>query len=95
MTDKKSKSNKPTDTVQKPYEVLEVRTSYGMTLNLGNYESFRADAGVTVKMNRPLQEGDDAELLKDEMYDYAWKTVKAELKEQVKAIRDNSKKQEE
>jgi len=55
-----------------------VKASYGLTLNLGNYESARADAGVTLPCY--VEEIDKA-------FEQAWKIAKEEIKNQTKGIK--------
>ena len=61
----------------------KVVVGYGMTLNLGNYESFRVDTQVTISvpLDRDLEKG------KKEAYAEGWRIVEEELKKQVVAIR--------
>lgn len=71
-----------------PFGLVEADVAYGMTLNLGDYESFRADAGAKMRMHRKLTEDENEEEMVNAMYDYAWGRVKKELKEQVRSIRE-------
>ena len=59
-------------------EPAYVKASYGLTLNLGNYESARCDAGVTLPTY--VEEIDDA-------FKRAWKIAQEEVQSQVKEIR--------
>lgn len=58
-----------------------VRASYGLTVNLGNYESARCDVSVTLPCYTEEIEGAFVE---------AWKIAKREIQEQVKSIRKNA-----
>lgn len=55
-----------------------VKASYGLTINLGNYESARADAGVTLPCY--VEEIQDA-------FKRAWDIAKEEIKSQTKGIK--------
>jgi hypothetical protein len=78
----------------KDFQVGKVICKYGMTLNLGNYESFRADAEMEVVANKQCKNEEEVEILKDEMYLYGWNAVKDELKKQVAAVRKANKLEE-
>jgi len=56
-----------------------VRASYGLTINLGNYESARCDAGVTLPAY-PEEVG--------EAFKQAWELAQEQVQEQVKEIKD-------
>lgn len=71
-----------------PFGLVEADVAYGMTMNLGDYESFRADAGAKMRMHRKLREDENEEGIVNAMYDYAWDRVKKELKKQVRSIRE-------
>jgi predicted proteasome-type protease len=60
----------------KPRTTSEVWVSVGLTVNLGNYESARFDAGMTV----PLE---DSETYEDG-FKKAWDTTFTEIEEQTK-----------
>lgn len=66
----------------KPREIKEVWVSCGFTLNTGNYESARIDAGVSI----PIAENDDS----DDAFKEGWDKVREELKAQVEVIRAKS-----
>ena len=71
-----------------PY-VTEVSVSYGVTLNMGDYESLRADARATVRVDgKPPRHAEEAELLREALFKHAWSTVQSELKEKVKEAKD-------
>jgi hypothetical protein len=74
--------------MEKTFDVVEAKVSYGMTLNIGNYESFRADAGCTVRArgNEVSEEEVDA------MFEEGWKYAKEQLKVQVKNVRESTDK---
>jgi hypothetical protein len=55
-----------------------VKAGYGLTINLGNYESARCDVGVTLPTY--VEEIPAA-------FEEAWKLAKAEIKEQTKDIK--------
>jgi len=63
----------------KSREIKEVWVSCGFTLNTGNYESARVDAGVSI----PIGADDNS----DEVFQEGWDKVQQELKVQVEAIR--------
>lgn len=89
---KSSKALKGTSKFEELMDVTKVACSYGMTLNLGNYESMRADATTTVEAKPPeTLSADDKELLKDSMFDKAWKECRKQLRIQVEAIRKENK----
>lgn len=55
-----------------------VRANYGLTINLGNYESARCDVSVTLPCYTEEIDGAFVE---------AWKLAKREIQDQVKSIR--------
>ena len=59
--------------------VKEIWVSTGLTLNLGNYESARMDAGVKVT----VEEGKDPQ----EAYKLGWNMVEAEISKQATDIK--------
>lgn len=59
-------------------EPAYVRANYGLTINLGNYESARCDVSVTLPC---YMEEIDAAFVE------AWKIAKREIQDQVKSIR--------
>ena len=65
--------------MSKPRGTKEVWVSVGLTLNLGNYESARLDAGMSI----PLEEGQDY----DTAFDKAWENVLKEIGEQAKELK--------
>jgi hypothetical protein len=91
MATKKTTKKEPKSTAPS-FEVEEVRVNYGMTLNIGNYESFRADAGCTIKATKKVTTKTEADKLRKEMYEAGWEVVKDELRKQVKAVRESSNK---
>lgn len=58
-------------------EPAYVKAGYGLTINLGNYESARCDVGVTL----PCYVEEVPEALKE-----AWKIAEEEIKKQKKAV---------
>lgn len=60
-------------------QVKEIRVNVGLTLNLGNYESARLDAGVTMD----IKEGDDPK----KVYEEAWKICEEEIQPQARDIK--------
>ena len=66
--------------MSKPRGTKEVWVSVGLTLNLGNYESARLDAGVSV----PLDDGD---LSYDDAFADAWSRTLAQISEQAKELK--------
>ncbi|MAF59644.1 hypothetical protein CL631_02225 [bacterium] len=63
----------------KPRKAKEVWVSVGLTLNLGNYESARLDAGMTV----PIEEGEEYE----DGFKKAWDATLAEIETQAKDLK--------
>lgn len=61
-------------------EPAYVRASYGLTINLGNYEFARCDVAVTL----PCAVEEMPEALKE-----AWKIAKREIREQTKDVKSN------
>ena len=59
-------------------EVATVSASYGLTINLGNYQSARCDAGVTLPTY--VEELSEA-------FTKAWELAEAKVQEQVAAIK--------
>jgi len=82
------------DTIAKTedFSVKEITVSEGMTLNLGNYESFRLDTTVTLSSNiRPTSE-QEANDLRTKMFREGWDIVEKELNTKVSKIRELSAK---
>ena len=78
----------------KHLKVTEVKVNYGMTLNLGNYESMRVDVSHTVSATVPdTFSEDEKEALKDVMQDRAIKESRKALRDEVKMIRETNKKE--
>lgn len=75
------------------FHVGSVTVKYGMTLNIGNFESFRADAEATIVCDKVCKSEEEREAIKVEMFDYGWEQVKEQLKRQVKAVREATKKE--
>ena len=65
--------------MSKPRGTKEVWVSVGLTLNLGNYESARLDAGMSV----PLEEGEDY----DNAFKKAWGKTLEEISAQAKDLK--------
>ena len=42
--------------LNKDYEVTEISTNIGFTVNLGNFESARVDQGMKIKLSRDFDE---------------------------------------
>ena len=63
-------------------KIEKITASYGMTINIGNYESIRIDAGATAD-----PQGEALEYV----YERVWKTIKEELDPKIKAIREKYK----
>ena len=63
----------------KPRGTKEIWVSCGITINIGNYESARIDAGISL----PIAEGEDT----NEVYQAGWAQVRQELKAQKEAIK--------
>lgn len=61
-------------------EPAYVRANYGLTINLGNYESARCDVSVTLPCY--VEEIPAA-------FDRAWEIAKAQIQTQVKSIKPN------
>ena len=85
------KSEKVVNKVAGPdFKTVEVYVGYGMTLNIGNYESFRVDAGITLRADRPPRDEADRKEMENAMYEYGWNAVKEQLKPQVLMVRKKS-----
>ena len=67
--------------MQKPRENTEIYVSVGMTINLGDYESARIDAGITVPIGPHGSE--------DKAFEHGWKRVLTQVRSKAKAIRKN------
>ena len=61
----------------------EINVSAKFTKNLGNYQSFTAEAGATLV----LEDGDDV----TKVYETAWDTVGEQVGEQLKMFEEESK----
>jgi hypothetical protein len=59
----------------------EIHVSTKFVKNLGNYQSFTAEAGITVE----IEPEDDVA----EVYAKAWETVKSEVSAQIKGLKNN------
>lgn len=68
--------------MHKPRGNAEVYVSVGMTINLGDYESARVDAGITVPI--------DAHESSKEAFDHGWSQVLTEVRDKAKAIKNKS-----
>ena len=68
--------------MQKPRENAEVYVSVGMTINLGDYESARIDAGITV----PVKEHGTSE----DAFEHGWKQVLTQVKSKARVIKKDS-----
>lgn len=77
--------------IDKPFSLHEFTESYGMTLNLKNFESIKINVSATVKMDRNLKEGENAEEIKNDMISEARKIAKDELIKEVIATREKQK----
>jgi len=69
--------------MSKDYDVKEVFVSVGLTINMGNYNSAKVDAGITLT----AKEGSSYE----ELYDAAWGIVQSEVREKALDIKSKSK----
>lgn len=70
--------------MQKPRENAEIYVSVGMTINLGDFESARVDAGITVPIG--------AHSCSKDAFEHGWDQVLTEVREKAKVIKENSKK---
>jgi len=70
------------------FNLVEVSTSYGMTINLGNYETMRVDAGnkFAVKIPEKFTEKEKEKIM-EEAYIESWFHSRKNLRNQVKEIR--------
>jgi len=68
--------------MHKPREDAEIYVSVGMTINLGDFESARIDAGITVPV--------EAHANSKDAFEHGWKQVLTEVKDKAKAIKSNS-----
>jgi hypothetical protein len=59
----------------------EIHVSTKFVNNLGNYQSFTAEAGITVE----IEPEDDVA----EVYAKAWEIVKSEVSAQIKGLKNN------
>jgi hypothetical protein len=57
----------------------EIYVSIKFTKNLGNYQSFTAEAGITVE----VEQGD----ITDDVFADAWKTTKEQVSNQIKGLK--------
>jgi predicted proteasome-type protease len=69
--------------MQKSRIQKEIWVSIGMTLNLGNYESAKIDAGLTI----PLENNETYK----KAFQRAWDEVSSEVKAKAKQIKKDSK----
>ncbi len=67
--------------MKKPRLIEEVWVSMGMTINIGNYESVRIDAGITT----PTKEFEN----KDDAFKHSWDIVMTEVRDKVKLVKEN------
>jgi hypothetical protein len=77
---RKEDSSEETELEARVFEVEPawVRAGYGLTVNMGNYESARCDAGVTLPCY--VEEIGVA-------FDEAWKVAEEEVQEQVRELK--------
>ena len=54
---------------------MKINVAYSRTVNLGNFNSMRAEAGLEVESSLVLREAD---------FDWAWKEVKSQVEKQIK-----------
>jgi|WetSurMetagenome_2_1015567.scaffolds.fasta_scaffold631638_2 hypothetical protein len=73
------------------FTIKEITVSYGMTLNIGNYESFRVDAQVTLKSDKVCADQDEFNALEASIFETGWEIVKEQIKRKVDTVRNNSK----
>lgn len=69
-------------------ELVSITVSSGMTLNLGNYESARVDAEVTLRSNKIPKTKEEFLKQKDRLFSVGWKIINAQLIDKVKTIRE-------
>lgn len=74
------------------FEVSEITVSYGMTMNIGNYESFRVDTQVQMRKREASKTEDLEEAIVDKMFADAWRIAKAQIETKVKAVRSQTEK---
>lgn len=91
MTQKVAKKKATKKKRQKSFDVAEVRVSYGMTLNIGNYESFRTDAACVIRANVVCKTDEEADQLREDMYAEGWAIVKEQLATQVRGVRKKTR----
>ena len=60
---------------QGKWKKLKINVAYSRTVNLGNFNSMRAEAGLEVESSLVLREAD---------FDWAWKEVKSQVEKQIK-----------
>lgn len=60
----------------------EIHVSTKFVKNLGNYQSFTAEAGMTVQ----IEQGDNVA----NAFDKAWETVKNEVSAQIKGLKNSN-----
>ena len=76
------------------FDVSQMTFSLGMTLNLGNYESFKIDSSMTLKTNRVYKTKEEkAEAIK-RMEEEGWKIVEDAVKPKLSAVKENLKKRD-
>lgn len=75
---------------EKKFRVSEVQVSYGMTMNLGNYESFRVDGGLTLRCDKEFATEEEAKKTREEMFEEAWAVAENEVKQKIIAVRKNT-----
>ena len=54
---------------------MKINVAYSRTVNLGNFNSMRAEAGLEVESSLVLREDD---------FDWVWKEVKSQVEKQIK-----------
>lgn len=70
------------------FTVDSVYVGAGLTLNMGEYESARIDTGITLRSHVQSMSEHDRETLKNEMLEYGWREVRADIKARAKEIRE-------
>lgn len=73
-------------------QIVDFHTKVGVTLNMGDYESYRIDCGVTLRAEAPAANDTELNAIKDQLSAKGWDMVNSELDTKVAAARKEIRK---
>jgi len=78
-------SGKVEEVEEEEVRKMKINVAYSRTVNLGNFNSMRAEAGLEVESSLVLREDD---------FDWAWKEVKSQVEKQMRMEKEFEHKEE-